>query len=439
MTTLVLGAATLVALLLIAVFVTERMLRDSVFTAALIVGLRLEATFMGSWDPTPVIADFTVVPQDVLFVLAAGCGVLRLLRIKKLTPTQLIIVALLALVLVGGFRGLGPNGIQDTARESRNFLYFFGGALYFSTIDPTEDVLRRIGRIWIIAAGLFGAIVLFRWGAFVAGAPPVGIFTRDMEAGGIRVIDAQNTLVVLEGMFLIAILWLRGRASQNLRRLLIALIPIVIFLQHRTIWVIAVVATIVVAVGNPRFGRRALALIVSCAAVVGIVTTALSTDSDFVPRNPTDSGTIVWRFEGWKGLVTERDAPPLDVAIGTPLGSGYAREIDLFEPDQVVDTSPHNFYVQMYLRVGLIGVVLFPLLWFPTMLRFRRREDREDPVPEILFTLLAMQAVFMIAWTLDFDQGIITGVAGAVAYRRGRGHGPNPAEEPAPELATVTA
>lgn len=420
MTTLLLTLAGLGAALIVGVWTTERMLRDSVFTAALIVGLRLTGTFLGSWSPEPVIADLTVVPQDVVFLMAAGTGFLRLFRLRELDRMQRLIVVLLVLVAVAALRGLGPNGLQDTARESRNFLYFFGGVLYFSTVDPTDEVIRRIGRIWIIAAAAFGAIVLFRWAALVVGAPPVGIFTRSREAGGIRVIDAQNTLVVLEGMFLMGILWLRRLAKPTVRYLLVALIPIVVFLQHRTIWIVAIVATITVAVRNPRFGRVALATIVAGAAALGVVTAALSTDTEVVPRDPTDTGTIVWRFEGWKGLVTQRDAPPLELAIGTPLGSGYERQ--LASSGNVVDTSPHNFYVQMYLRIGVIGLILFLLLWVPPMVWLARRTmATRDLVSEVCLTLLIMQATFMLAWTLDFDQGIVTGLAGAIVHqRRGR-------------------
>lgn len=411
-------AAGLVAAALVATWLVERILRDSVFTAAVIVTISVTSTFFGSLIPTAVIGGFTVLPQDVLFALVAGAGVLRLLRLESINPMQRAVIALFALVALSALRGIGPNGLDSTFRESRNFLYFIGGILYFSTVDPTPEVRRQLGRLWLIAGAAFAAIVVFRWGALLVGAPPSGIFTRSREAGGIRVIDNQNTLVVAQALFILVPLWIRETVTRHQRWLIAVLLIVVVFLQHRTIWIVVLTAGALAVARNPTFGRRAAAALVSAAAAVAVVTAALSTSGESpLPQAPTDTGTFVWRFEGWKGLLEQEPGREEEYLIGRPLGSGYARELET--SGNVVDTSPHNFYVETYLRLGLVGLAVFPLMYAPTLRQLARRRDEDADLlltRETLLLIVAMQVVFMIAWPPDLDQGIIIGVASAIAF-----------------------
>ena len=143
----------------------------------------------------------------------------------------------------------------------------------------------------------------------------------------------------------------------RLRYLAFLFLPVVVLLQHRTVWVALAVGLLILAVrrhSNAR--RRALGLLGATALVVLTLGLLLSGQNDALTESlgrSTDTHTFEWRYEGWIDLLEGRQAPEgLDILIGTPYGLGYEREVLGIRQD----LSPHNYYLETYLRHGLIGL-----------------------------------------------------------------------------------
>lgn len=108
---------------------------------------------------------------------------------------------------------------------------------------------------------------------------------------------------------------------------------------------------------------------------------------------------------------------------GEPMGSGFTRVVQGSE----VEAEPHNFYVTVLLRAGVVGLLALVALTVGLLRALWRLPAPGDQdgllAPGIFPALLAMQIVWFIAWIPGMEQGIITGLAaGLAAYsRRGAG------------------
>ena len=119
----------------------------------------------------------------------------------------------------------------------------------------------------------------------------------------------------------------------------------------------------------------------------------------------SSDSTFTWRTKGWSELLSTHDSPS-ELATGQPAGAGFARVID----GRLVDVSPHNGFVDAYIRFGLPGVLC--LLWLGLLLWFRRSDvgPATGLTAEAVGLLVLTQLVFSIAYSLDPIQGMIAGI-----------------------------
>jgi hypothetical protein len=116
------------------------------------------------------------------------------------------------------------------------------------------------------------------------------------------------------------------------------------------------------------------------------------------------------------GLSTD----PVQWGIGEPLGSDFTREVQRSE----VRAEPHNFYLAFLLRGGAVGLLALIALTGGLLRALCRipPPGGQDGLlaPGVFPALLALQVVWLTAWTPGMEQGIITGLAvGLAAYSRG--------------------
>lgn len=432
----VLGAVGLLALAGV-----EHLVADSLVGIRLVVILAVGITLLDDAMPSPVIAGFTVTPADTLFGLIAVAAVLRLLRARRLGTGHYALVALATLVVLSLVRGIAMFGLPAAINESRTFLYFVFGCLYFSLADPTPVLRRAAGRWWLYAAtGLIG-VVLLRWAVLVGGLPTSGIFGRVEEAGGIRVIDNPAALQIAWVLFMLVPLQMTGRLTLRWHRWLGGLsVVTLLLLNHRTIWIALLAGVVVVAVREPRIGRRVAGGLAVMAVAASFAITGLQNVEDSpLPQDPLSTETLLWRYEGWVGLIYDGALKPVDVLVGRPLGSGYSREVFGY----TVDVTPHNWYLQVYLRTGLFGLAAFVLAGASAL---RTLWHRPDDDPEWLFSNLAlvvgliMQGVYFLTWSPSLAHGLPIGLVIALATdpRRGQGQPGVPINRPRPGLVETS-
>jgi hypothetical protein len=391
--------------------------RADIGAGFVLVGMLLQAIFVER-VPSLYLKDTRVELSDVLFALVVAAGLARLLRVQRYSPLLRWLLLLGIVLVVSLLRGMLTINLQGSVNDFRQYLQFAGPALYFATFPPSAWLSDRIGRIWLAAAGVMVALVTLRWLDVFAGVHlgvPAEQFGNDTA---IRVIDGPYTFFLATAAVLTLPAWVqRGRRARRLRWLSVVLLLFVMLLDRRTVW-LAMLVGVVVLLRNRRFGRRALAMLAGVAVVTSLVFVAFpgsSSAQEPLARSATSTGTLTWRVVGWSELVSTWSENPANWLVGKPFGSGFERRV---EGSEVV-SHPHNFYIETMLRTGVVGLLALIALT-AGLLRALWRLGRVGGAgglfgPEVLPTLVAMQFVWFITWVPGSEQGIVTGLAIAVA------------------------
>jgi O-antigen ligase len=413
---LLLGLALVVAAAL-GVALLELLLRRADVAAALVFGsVVVQAYFI---DRVPALAlpgGVQVYLTDMVASLILGAAVLRLLRTPRFDRFQRWLLVLGVLLLVSLVRGVAAFGMQPSVADFRQYLFFGGVGLYFASFPVSIRLYDRIGRIWLAMTIPMMLLVCARWLAVFAGVNlgvPASKYGAD---AAIRVIDGPFTFFLASAFVLTipAWTWMRRERDRWIRWVSVLLLLFCLVLNRRTVWLAIAVGVAVVMLRDRRLGRRAL-LLVALGAVMTVVAFVwlggLQEGSE--PLVKSGSGNLTWRVEGWEALVGTWSRSPLDWAIGQPVGSGFARQIEGIE----TQSGPHNFYIEILVRTGVVGLVALVALTVGLLRALWRTPTRDAGLlgPGILPALLAMQIVWFLTWVPGSEQGLITGLAIAVA------------------------
>ncbi len=407
----------------------EQLTKRPEWGAGMVMALVVIVAGLGNVIPPIDTGSVVIIYSDITSVLLIGAATMRLLRRGHHSTPSRLAVPFMLLVVYAIYRGAGVGVINEAFRESRNFLAYGGAILYFSTFRLTAEQREAIGRVWLFGAIGLITITFIRWGGLVVGVPQTGIWARPQEPGSIRVIDGRNALVILQALLIIAPVWIDRRAKSWEKTTAVLCLLVVLLMQHRTVWITLLVAGLVAAARDPRLGRPlvagfAILVLVGSFSLVQLDNSSLDETvaedgtSAFVPRSPADSGSFEWRAQGWFYLMTHNQPPPAhELLYGRPFGEGYTRQLS---NGNFVDTVPHNFYIETYLRVGVLGVGLLFLLIFGTLFRLSRRGryDRDGRLltSETLYVLMLTHVVHSMAWSPDLEQGVLVGIAASVAF-----------------------
>lgn len=383
--------------------------------AGLIFALIVLSAALTSNMPSLSVADIRIGPSDVFYGLLAAAAMARYLRLRRYAPAQraLVILALLCLVslAIGAVTGSIPSAVNDF----RQYLQIVGAALYFSTMSLDSAIRARLGTVWLFAGGAMAVLIGLRWAGRFGGIS-IGILDATYDAT-IRVLDGPETLFVATAAIIALLPSIAGLKRRRwVLRLGIVLFLMVIVLNRRTVWVALGVALVALLLRNPSVGRRA-----AWAAVAGLMVFTLAVpflpgsagEDRPVTQTATNTGTLVWRLEGWTSLLDTVPQTVTGYAIGLPFGSGYEREVQGRE----LITSPHSFYLQTFLRVGLLGLgAMLLAMWLGLSATASRAQSSGELLsPEALFLLLLMQGVWYLTWQPGAEQGIVLGLIVATA------------------------
>jgi hypothetical protein len=414
-TTLLLGLALLVVGGL-GIALLELLIRRADVAAALVfVSVLLDAVF-GDRVPALVLpGGVQVYVTDMVASLLLGAAVLRLLRTPRFDRYQRWLLLLGVLLLVSLVRGVAAFGMQASVADFRQYLFFGGVALYFASFPVSIRLYDRIGRIWLAMTIPMMVLVCLRWLAVFAGIDlgvPASKYGAD---AAIRVIDGPFTFFLAHAFVLTipAWTWMRRERDRWIRWVSVLLLFCLV-LNRRTVWLAIVVGVAVLMLRDRRLGRRALVLV----ALGGVLTAVafvwlggLQEGSEPVVRS--GSGNLSWRVQGWSELVTAWSRSPTEWAIGQPVGSGFARKVEGIE----TNVHPHNFYIEMMIRTGVVGLVALVVLTAGLLRALWHTPTRDVGLlgPGMLPALLAMQLVWYLTWVPGTEQGMVTGLAIAVA------------------------
>jgi hypothetical protein len=362
-------------------------------------------------------------PNDLVVVALLAAATARLLRARQLTVPQRLIVVVLLLIFLSIARGAAAYAIPTAVAEGRKFLQIISALLYFSTVEFRRDLFDRFGKLWLLAASALGAITIARWIGNAAGLRS-GFF--ESSGTNARVIGASMTLILAQAALISFPLLLR-RDRLLFRLLAPAFLVLVVVLQHRTVWIATIAGTLYILWRERALAKRALsALTVTLVLFGALAFTLFNTDErDDVTGQLADSaqstGTFEWRYQGWIILLSDSGPRnPEEVLTGRPFGTGWARALSA---DNVVDVSPHNFYLETFLRLGLAGLAALLAIYYLALRATRRfpQQRHKDGLlsPSILHVAIGMQLIYSIAYSPGFAQAMLLGLAAAVASSNG--------------------
>lgn len=376
----------------------------------------------------------SVYPQDLLIVPMALAALLRLNQrgaMKRLPWPLWVLAGMMGLSFT---IGLVQHG-STAGVEFRSDFYFMAGVFYFSSFAwSPQQISKLLG--WLFPVVLFILLIVwFRWASDAFNLNWVDpLWHAEALSTGLplRVINAQQTLLLGQGLILLVFAMAMGNALAGWRFLVPLLGLTVLVLQHRSVWVAAflpvLMAFVIVRQSQGKLAAR-LGVIVAVSSMVlvpllatGKFNTATSSVTEAaINATSTTGGTFVGRVQGWDALLKQwAAAGPRAWVMGNPYGSGAVRQEK--PGGKEIAYAPHNYYVQLLLRVGLVGLLAFVALYV-YLLRGAVRlanEPQAELTGYAMIGLLFSLLLFYIPYSPYYPHGLFTGMILALILQHGR-------------------
>jgi hypothetical protein len=384
-------------------------LRNSTVTLALLLVVWIATSALrDAVDLSVTMSSVHLSALDILSVILATVGVARILADGLGNAARALALVLLLSLAFHIVRGISEFGVQAAINDARGWCYFTAALVYAATVPggwgrPAWEILTASGV-------LLAAIAVPYFLIEGLGSASAQVF-RDGEWVTQRPIVAAGALVILQAAILApAIRWPSRQAAAWM---VLGTGAVVLLLEHRTVWVAALIVGIlgfiwwsarrVSEAESAVFAATGVVILILPFAVLGFARTGPLVDS--VKSATSSNSTLTWRTTGWSELLSSHDSAS-DLAVGQPAGGSFKRLID----GQVVDVSPHDGFVDAYIRFGLPGLLC--LLWLGLLLWFRRFDiaAATQITPQAIGLLILTQLVFSIAYQLDTIQGLIAGI-----------------------------
>lgn len=291
--------------------------------------------------------------------------------LKRLRPQALIAASLLTLLLIVSLaRGVAEYGLGVAVNEFRGFLYVLGILSWALTREWSPSELVRAQKFFVVVQGVGLCVVavyhVLRFG--LGGTADFVVVNGELSQTGRPLVSGQAFLLVLCAVLALRIWQNDGRFRYMVMFTVFTVVAILS--QQRTVWLaIAAVGLLLVVRGSWSLRQR-LIPIFSVLLLVGVVVvlarSSVSTLVDEFAGSASNTGTYDARLTSWSGLIVQSfDSGPLSVLFGEPFGHGFAR----FEGvGRLVVFAPHNWYVTVYLRAGLLGLVAMLVVFLPRVL-----------------------------------------------------------------------
>ncbi len=303
----------------------------------------------------------------------------------------LILAAILILsVVVGIYR----FGVGAAVVEARQVIFVAAALLWALSVKWPSRAYRnaqlRKFAIFLcsalVAIGLYHAV---RYGPGNADDTFVDTAGQIIQTG--RILTSGQALAL--GLAVFALVGLSPRRQSRLVLLLVIASIVVLVLSQQRTALIALAAGALVAWLRMRPNQRVATVAGAGVCGLGFVFITMMNAgeglaSDLV-TSAQSAGTYAARTNSWTALVTQAfDAGLPRVLFGDPFGAGFGR----FEGEgRWVEYAPHNWYLTIFLRSGLVGLVVLAALIVTVA---RRILPREQPTWLVAGTV----AVLVFGW-----------------------------------------
>jgi hypothetical protein len=295
---------------------------------------------------------------------------------------------------------------------------------YFCTVEWTEAMINRIVNAWIVCSVCLCLLVYYRWiGSALDPVYEQEIMAFDPTGVRFRVIASGPTLVIAIGFLGLLFKMLAGQLSPLPRLLLPVLLLTVVALQHRSVWASVFVGTVCIVWTQQREAKASRTVFAVALLLVPLVIAfSLPTEGNSVLASvkssadravSTEEGTMVSRVMNWQELGSKwaSSRNPLTYLVGSPYGSGY-NPAETEDQREMVDMVPHNHFVHILYRGGLIGLCatlwVFYQTWRGAITQTKRGRKLWAPY---LFTVFSASFVYYIPYWPGYDTAMLIGIA----------------------------
>lgn len=424
----VVGSAGLVVAAALAVWVLGRLSAVKLAPVALmLIGFCIE---IFHFDKQPYVQiGLQIYPND-LFSLAVLLSALVGFAVRPLPiyhPPFLLWLGLGITIIASFVLGVNEFG-KYAGTEVRPFFYVWVAGLYCAAANFTAEDFRRMARWCLWTAYVVMGIALYYYIAVEVGFVNRLQFFGETDAAVFRPVAAHAAMFVGAVGVVQTMAWLRGSGTRWSGSHAAVCVAFVLVIQHRSAWIAIAIALFgVMVLERQRLPHRfGLLLGFALMATLGVAIAAAFGLLDDLGRRLVQSidtiddtqGTFAARFDGWLRLMDDWLAAPASVWLfGFPFGKGYTR----LHFGAWIDFSPHNFYIDLLLRVGIVGMFLWVL---PTAmvivhgLRARCASEAEYLWTRGVAVLLLAVMVYCVVYPSNYLISAATGIAMSEMIRR---------------------
>lgn len=340
----------------------------------------------------------------------------RYVNIKKIGIGG-VLLALFLWMIFEIVRNIGQYGLSAPGEFRFRYLILvlpFYIALNFNTIESR----KRLAKFIIVVSYFIPLLYI----------PIIGIMKGWAFGAEDRFLNSQ---IYLGMVYSLTLIWLSNKYkylkfSNNI--LIISLIPFVFFFiidSHRSAWLAAVVMLgMLFYINELKVGKiiKAIPIILVLGAIVipSINDTGLHFTKYIEQRgsafvDPSADPTSDWRLMMW--------AAQMDKFVKSPiLGEGFGGYWNVVFPDgAIVNISPHSYYVQTLVKVGIIGMLLYLIVVFKLFSKLKlylknakRKFNPEMPLILLAFCVLITMHIYYIVYSLEYYSLFYLGLAVAV-------------------------
>ena len=382
------------AMVIVAVLIASATLR---WPAMALVGALVIATLGGRdaahWTiPVPALG-LPLPVLETLLALSAGAALLHLVSSRSLTTSSQSLVVLLwipsAVWGLALFVLANEGDLISGARETLLFVYPLLVALPLAATRASS--VRRFveERAWILIFALALAVTAIGAWNFATGG------TLDLPTGQVRSLSGERSSVLAAGAF--TALWLLEARRHRLAGivLLAASLMGLVFVNHRSAYVGVILAGLLYVLAHPRRdpSTKRLAPTMLIAALAGLILAVTPLGQAgvdrFIATVETDDPNVQFRFGAISAAVEKDDV--WEAAYGSGVGLQPTELGGTFDPLTVTRIEPHNSYVSMFQRGGVVGVLLLvvPMLYCI----WEMLKQRADPQIRILLSIAVFTTV----------------------------------------------
>lgn len=383
------------------------------------------------FEPPFINLGLQLYPNDLLSIVIVVCMAVVLVQrpIPIIGGPVLLWWALGAVLLMSLGLGIAKFG-KAAGTEVRDYFYYWLVGLFFALVPFSEDDLKKLAR-WLLwgAYGLIG-IAVYRWIGWVAGYLPEKLVADIAMTSVFRSLPSHAALYLAAAGLVQGMAWLRGTGTKWSGWHALVFTAFIIILQHRSVWAAYMVGAVYLLIQERQHLPRRVPLLVGfiglagvalgVAAAFGLLDHMFETLAKSVESVTSSRSSVTDRVFGWESLVVDWSrSSPFTIFFGFPYGTGWRRVID----GRIIEFSPHNFYVDLLMRVGLVGVVLMVIatvIGLVHCLRWKTKDEAEYLTNRSIGLVLMVVMVYYIPYIASNLHGGATGLALALMWRHHR-------------------